>query len=39
MIMRLNSGEDLGYSSLWGPTEPDQGQEDSDGSQQEGGYH
>ena len=33
------AGEDLGHPGLWRPTEPHQGQEDSDWSLQEGGAY
>lgn len=38
-LLCVNTGEDLGHPGLWRPTEPHQGQEDSDWSLKEGGAY
>lgn len=39
VLSHLHAGEDLGHPGLRRPTEPHQGQEDPDGSLQEGGAY
>lgn len=39
LLVSVDTGEDLGHPSHWGPTEPYQGQEDFDWSLEKGGAY